>query len=654
MFYSLSLATIMIFKKKIHELAWLIVLILGISACQESAETPTTSGVNKFSDPVIAKIYDLQDRRDTKSLLAFFDDENPEYRKESTLAFGSVQDTAAIRPLTLLLNDENTQVRKAAAYALGQMFDEQCIEPLHAALQTEDSVTVRKELIEALGKVITMPEIALLQNVTIDSEKEKEGLAWALYRSGIRNVHDGINLDIALALLDQNNTYETRLGAAHFFSRSPNLALAGREDRIVQAAATDPSPNVRMAATLGLRKAPTPKSREALSTTLVKDNDYRVRITTARALGSFNYTEVKEALMGLLEDENVNVSLTAAQLIANNEVEPELVERQENWRVKAVLMGGLTSDKALDLIKEEYANATNPYYKAELIRVLGNDLRAKDFVVQQLSEDSSNVIITAATEALVRMRRAKDFPASSAREFADLFKQIISQGDIAQVALISGLYLQPELDFRLIYNDYSFLHETKAKLSLPKDNEGLQVMNRVIAFFEGQKELPSTKNEFNHPVDWEKVNQIPKDQKVVIKTRKGNFTLRMFVEKAPGSVVNFLELAKEVYFNGKNFHRVVPNFVIQGGCNRGDGYGGEDYSIRSEFADLRYQEGSVGMASAGKDTEGTQWFVTHSPTPHLDGRYTIFAQVEDGMEVVHKVEVGDIIEEVIVLENDGL
>jgi cyclophilin family peptidyl-prolyl cis-trans isomerase len=91
---------------------------------------------------------------------------------------------------------------------------------------------------------------------------------------------------------------------------------------------------------------------------------------------------------------------------------------------------------------------------------------------------------------------------------------------------------------------------------------------------------------------------------------------------------------------------VVPNFVIQGGCNRGDGWGSEDYSIRSEFSMRRYTEGSVGMASAGKDTEGTQWFITHSPTPHLDGRYTIFAVVEEGMDVVHKIEVGDLIEKV--------
>jgi cyclophilin family peptidyl-prolyl cis-trans isomerase len=106
-------------------------------------------------------------------------------------------------------------------------------------------------------------------------------------------------------------------------------------------------------------------------------------------------------------------------------------------------------------------------------------------------------------------------------------------------------------------------------------------------------------------------------------------------------VANFVSLLNQKYFDEKYVHRMVPNFVIQTGCNRGDGYGSEPYSIRSEFSLNRYNDGSVGMASAGKDTEGTQWFVTHSPTPHLDGRYTLFANVTEGMEVVHKIQVGD-------------
>jgi cyclophilin family peptidyl-prolyl cis-trans isomerase len=128
--------------------------------------------------------------------------------------------------------------------------------------------------------------------------------------------------------------------------------------------------------------------------------------------------------------------------------------------------------------------------------------------------------------------------------------------------------------------------------------------------------------------------------------------LKLFVEEAPGSVANFVSLARSNYFDHKAFHRVVPNFVIQGGCNRGDGSGSLDYSIRSEFSPRLYKTGSVGMASAGKDTEGTQWFITHSPTPHLDGRYTIFAEVIEGMDVVQRTEVGDEIIDVTIPESE--
>ena len=638
------------FQQYLIQNAWLILFIASISACQQSIEAPSDNGLNKFSDPIIAQIYDYQDRRDSKALLGFFDDENHVYRMESALAFASVQDTVAIKPLGYLLNDPNAQVRKAAAYALGQMYDEQAIQPIYEALQVEDSVAVRKELIEALGKVITMPKIQMLQETRIDTDKEKEGLAWGLYRSGVRNVHDGINLDISLALLDQNNTYETRLGAAHFFSRSPNLALAGREDVIIRSAATDPSPNVRMAATLALRKAVTPNALSAIINTISKDGDYRVRVSAIRTLGNFQYDEVKETLAMMLNDENVNVAIAAAQLMANKQVvEKNLAEEISNWRVKALLVGGMAKTDKFSFIQSEYTEAANPYYQKALLRAIDGVLQAKDFVVDQIFSDSNKVVTTAGTEALITIRRSEDFPDTQKQEFAELFRRIITQGDIAQVALISGLYLDPQLDFRSAYSDYSFLNETKAKLSLPKDNEGLQVLNNVLAFFEGKEELPKTENEYNHPIDWEKVKTVAKGQKVRVKTSKGEFTLRMLIERAPGSALNFIELAKAGYFNGKNFHRIVPNFVIQGGCNRGDGYGGEDYSIRSEFANVRYQEGSVGMASAGKDTEGTQWFVTHSPTPHLDGRYTIFAQVEEGMDVVHNMEAGDVIEEVVVL-----
>jgi len=100
-------------------------------------------------------------------------------------------------------------------------------------------------------------------------------------------------------------------------------------------------------------------------------------------------------------------------------------------------------------------------------------------------------------------------------------------------------------------------------------------------------------------------------------------------------------LAQRGYFDGLSFHRVVPNFVIQDGDPTGTGSGGPGYSIRCEYNRLRYDAGAVGMALSGKDTGGSQWFITHSPQPHLNGRYTIFAHVARGMDVVSAIVQGD-------------
>ena len=123
----------------------------------------------------------------------------------------------------------------------------------------------------------------------------------------------------------------------------------------------------------------------------------------------------------------------------------------------------------------------------------------------------------------------------------------------------------------------------------------------------------------------------------------------MYASEAPGSVANFVTLAKDDFYDGKPIHRVVPNFVIQGGCPRGDGYGSLDYTIRTELPQLYYEEeGLIGMASAGLHTEGTQWFITHSPTMHLSGKYTIFGKVSDGMDVLQNIRVGDVIEDMVI------
>jgi len=144
-----------------------------------------------------------------------------------------------------------------------------------------------------------------------------------------------------------------------------------------------------------------------------------------------------------------------------------------------------------------------------------------------------------------------------------------------------------------------------------------------------------------------------KNAKAILTTEKGTFTIEFSLQDAPLTVDNFIKLAKSGYFNNVAIHRVVPNFVMQDGDPRGDGNGGPGWQIRDEINMLSYERGAVGMALSGKDTGGSQWFVTHSPQPHLDGGYTIFGRVNlDGMKIVDNLVRGDKILSVKIVEGN--
>jgi cyclophilin family peptidyl-prolyl cis-trans isomerase len=134
----------------------------------------------------------------------------------------------------------------------------------------------------------------------------------------------------------------------------------------------------------------------------------------------------------------------------------------------------------------------------------------------------------------------------------------------------------------------------------------------------------------------------------VVTTSRGSFTMELLPNEAPLTVDNFVQLSRRNYFRGITIHRVVPNFVIQDGDPRGDGNGGPGYQIRCEINQVLYDRAAVGMALSGKDTGGSQWFVTHAPQPHLDGGYTVFGHVVAGMDVVDKIARGDVVKSITI------
>lgn len=144
--------------------------------------------------------------------------------------------------------------------------------------------------------------------------------------------------------------------------------------------------------------------------------------------------------------------------------------------------------------------------------------------------------------------------------------------------------------------------------------------------------------------------------KAEIKTNKGLMKVLFYEKDAPNTVANFVKLSKSGFYNGLTFHRVIPNFVIQGGCPRGDGTGGPGYKINCELdGDNQYHDrGVLSMAHAGRNTGGSQFFICHNRenTQHLDRHHTCFGRVYDGLEVIDKIRRGDIIETITIIDEE--
>lgn len=128
--------------------------------------------------------------------------------------------------------------------------------------------------------------------------------------------------------------------------------------------------------------------------------------------------------------------------------------------------------------------------------------------------------------------------------------------------------------------------------------------------------------------------------RAIMETEKGTIHLEMFDQDAPNTVKNFVDLAEKGFYDDLIFHRVIPNFMVQGGCPQGRGTGGPGYTINCEINPNKHEAGTLSMAHAGKNTGGSQFFICHAPQPHLDGVHTTFGKTED-MDVVNAIRKGD-------------
>lgn len=226
----------------------------------------------------------------------------------------------------------------------------------------------------------------------------------------------------------------------------------------------------------------------------------------------------------------------------------------------------------------------------------------------------------------------------------DFIQSVFDKMDVALTSRMCEYIVEQKQNNKEIDISKDALQNVQRQLFLPLDFETWIDLEKAILSFDGKTYVYKSCFEtgYQNPIDWNYIVKINATQKVKITTSKGSMVLLLKVNEAPASVANFLKLVDMGYYNGKYFHRMVPNFVVQGGCPRGDGWGSLEWNQRSELSGKsRYKMGSVGLASVGKDSEGVQFFISHNYAPHLDGRYTIFADVVKGLDVIGNLVVGD-------------
>ena len=664
-------------------------LALFFPSCMppEEAEATQADKVNvDLRNVRVQRLLDWRDQHRTDSLLRNLNNPDATLRYLAALAFASARDSSAIESLASLLGDRNEDVRIAAAFSLGQIGHKRAEKFLVSAFVATDSTSIHQRfnaiVLEAIGKCGTAPNLRNLAAVSTYRPTDTlllEGQCRAIYRFGLRNITDSIATARMIEYAGKEIIPESaRLMAAHYLARTEKITPdSAQAVQLAAAFVRSVNPNIRMALATALGKSKTGPAFGILSKVINTESDWRVKCNIINAMAKFNYDTVRSLVTPLVGFSNPHVARTAAEFFINNgqakdgdyywriardrpnlpvQVQIALYRASNRW------LSALNEPESKDFVnyrlRELYNQTKDPYERAACLHALSEYGWQFRWIHDKGFNDPNPVVKSAAAEALLSIMKKPNFYSFFGengrpvrREMYVYLHEIVASGDPGMIAGGVEGFMIPALDYRSMRDStrMGVLSTARGKLKMPRDVEAAMALDKVMAFFENKPAPPAVKLPFNHPIAWPEIATLRDTAKARIVTSKGTITLELYPHWAPGSVASFLKLASTGFYNGKVFHRVVPNFVIQGGCPRGDGYGAPDYSLRTEIGLVWYDKpGYLGMASAGADTEGSQFFITQSPTPHLDGRYTIFGRVVSGLDVVDKIQVGDKIDRVVI------
>lgn len=600
-----------------------VLLALLLVACGTRAPT----AMNRWADERLWPVLEAQERRDVPGLCTLMKSEDTHVREAAALAFASVHDAAAIPCLLHALADDSASVRGTAAFALGFI---------------ADSATVG-----------SMAEIAMAERDTVVQRALLRASFIAMQRNGMLRDANAI-----LYYLDRATGHEAARAAD---------ALRRLPDSTVQHAAMEihdrmgrQSTDARQFLIAAMRKMGEHARRSSLGRIAWENPRENERVSALRAYGAlYREPEAVDVLLGGMGGPAEN----AAALEALGTFE-RLEAHRLGWHARQTgdtlmrigLLGLMlkhgdneVADSARAVLRAIADAAQNPYVRAAVIAAKAMSPEAEDMTACMaiVRSDAHPAERQAAFQGAVTGARAimmRSRYASREAQLAALrgiVQDALSTDDAGLICAVAELLQAEEADAIRILLPKEWEQRALTTLQPIRDLEARLLLAQAAAKRDGLPSPAPALPGFNHPINKDKLRALKQGQRYRIVTSKGDVVIATDVDECPGSSLAFDSLVTAGYYDGKAFHRVVPGFVIQGGCPRGDGYGGMPWTLRTEIARKPFAAGAVGLASAGRDTESCQFFITQGAAPHLDGRYTRFGEVVEGMEVVWRVAVGD-------------
>jgi HEAT repeat protein/cyclophilin family peptidyl-prolyl cis-trans isomerase len=639
----------------------------------------------------LVRIATLEDQRSPGGgeLDRYLRDPDRGVRRRAALAAGRIGDPAFVPTLIDLMNDNEVEVRQMAAFALGQVGDKSAVERLVLALKDPEAL-VRARVAEALGKLGDGRAAGELGRMILEAIPKRAPLVtvrgddpgsptdpWLELRLGLLALARLKDPAVAASVLLQDGQPRFDWWAATYVA----MQVGGPQMRpiLVQAAsASDPLSRAYAARGLGATKDPAMVDR---LTQLATDKDEWVVVAALRALGEIPDPKGTAAAASLLGSASLTVRGEALRALSRLPVDKTVKSRVVPFvGAEAPFIRAAALEALAHIDRDEFAlvlSGLDPdpdfSVRASLATALGEagDETSLAHLYALLKDDDPRVLPAVlkaiqkargneALDTLKRSLEAADFAvrAAAAQALSELkapgisgalessYKKSLSDPEIdARFAIVKALATQKD-------------DLAKATLLLAARGDPSRVV-RVAASAAlralGAEAPAPGPDSISRPYADYREAMLPYDPipgvpvytpRAFVRTSKGTVEIHLDVVQAPLTTASFIRLSRRGFFNGLTFHRVVPGYVVQGGDPRADGNGGPGYALRCEIGERPYGRGAVGMALDGKDTGGSQFFITHVPTPQLDGGYTVFGWVASGMDVVNAIQPGDRIERI--------